>query len=77
MLNATAMAMMSSTTVSIASTVTATNNMALPISFLFGALCQSWEQPMHLKGFLVEKTEIVWWESSQEITSYAKSGNSI
>lgn len=74
MLNANAMTMMSSTTISIASVFIATNNMTLPVSFLFVALCQVWEQPMHLKGFLVEKTEMIWWESSP---SYAKRGNSI
>lgn len=55
MLNATAMTVMSFIAISIASIVVATNNVALPIAFLFGALCQGWEQPMQLKGFLVEK----------------------
>lgn len=77
MLHATAMSTMSPTTLSIASIVIAANSMALPISFLFGTPCQGWEQPMHLKGFLVKKTEIIWWESRQEITSYAKRGNGI
>lgn len=60
MLNATAMTVMSFITIGIASIVIATNNMALLIAFLFGALCQGWEQPMHLQGFLVEKAEIIW-----------------
>lgn len=69
MLNAAAMTVMPFITISTASSAIATNNMALPIVFLFGALCQGWE---HLKRFLVEKTEIIWWESRQEITSYAR-----
>lgn len=60
MLNATAMTVMSFITIGIASVIIATNNMALPVAFVFGALCQGWEQTMPLQGFVVEKTEIIW-----------------